>query len=340
MRPFQLLVAVIYVLVPSLASAETWAEKLGYPPEKRVLILHANYMGAAYEFNRPGQELLESGRVQSAGLMVPCPWFEEFAQWCRQHPQHDIGICLTLNSPGTNYRWQPLGGAQSSSLVDADGYMWRSELQLAIRADAEQVAEEIDRQIEKARRAGVQPSHLLPFMGSLLTRPDLARLYLEVAEKNWIPAVMVELTPKNIESLQADGFPLTDEVIELVARYPLPKLDDLHFVPVAESYEEKREKFYELVRGLSPGITQIIAGPADDTAGMQRMTARWQHRVWENQLLSDDQVHQFLQDEGIVLTNWKEIMERFESGASPSLGPAAGETAPPASSDEAAGQKS
>jgi hypothetical protein len=315
MTPERLFFAVIVCFLPNLALGQTWAEKLGYPSGKRVLILHANYMGSAYEFNRPGQELLEQGSIQSASLMVPCPWFEEFAAWARQHPDHDIGICLTLNSPGKLYRWRPLGTTSSSSLTDPDGYLWGSELQLALGVDADQVAEEIDRQIQKAKRAGVRPSHLIPFMGSLLTRPDLAKLYLDVAQRNWIPAVMVELTPKNIEMFRQDGFPITAEMIDLIAQYPLPKLDELHFVPEAESYEETRDHFYQLVRGLPPGLTQIISGPAEQTPAIQRITPNWQHRVWENQLLSDDQVHQFLQDEGIVLTNWKEIMLRFETGA-------------------------
>jgi hypothetical protein len=311
------LIATICLSLPMQTWAATWAEKLGYPPDARVVILHANYMGSAYEFNRPGQELLEKGRVQSASLMVTCPWFEEFAAWCRQNPQYDVGVCLTLNSPGTNYRWRPLGGAESSSLIDADGYLWRTELQFAVRADIEQVAQEVDRQIEKARRAGVRPSHLIPFMGSLLTRPDLMKLYLQVAEENWIPAVMVEMTPENIDAAGEEGFALTDEMIQLAARYPLPKLDALHFVPEAESYEQKREKFYELIRDLPPGLTQIIAGPADRTAAIEHISPSWQLRVWENQLLSDDQVHQFLEQEGVVLTNWKEIMHRFETGAAP-----------------------
>ena len=317
MKRYRLLLTALCLLLPNLVSAETWAEKLGFASDKRVVILHANYMGAAYEFNRPGQELLEKGHVQSASLMVPCPWFEEFADWCRQHPQHDVGVCLTLNSPGTHYRWQPLSGPQSSSLVDADGYQWQTELQFAIRADTNHVAKEIDLQIDKARRAGVRPTHLVPFMGSLLTRPDLARLYLETAERNWIPAVMVELTPKNIESLRNDGFPVTDELVAAVARYPLPKLDDLHFIPESDSYDATRDAFYDLIRRLSPGLTQIVSGPADETAAFQRISPRWQHRVWEKKLLADPKVHQFLADEGIVLTDWKEIMLRFESGAAP-----------------------
>ena len=199
-------IALVALLSPSWANAETWAERLGFPAEKRVLILHANYMGSAYEFNRPGQLLLQQGRIQSASVMVPCPWFEEFAAWSRKHPGYDVGVCLTLNSPGAHYRWRPLSGPDAPSLTDADGYFWRTELQLALRAEAADVAKEFDLQISQARKAGLRPSHLIPFMGSVLTRPDLLRLYLDAAERNWIPAVMVELNETNIEAFREDGF--------------------------------------------------------------------------------------------------------------------------------------
>lgn len=314
---FRVLLAMVCPLMTTASlSAETWAEKLGFPSDARVVILHANYMGAAYEFNRPGQELLEQGHVQSASLMVPCPWFEEFADWCRKNPQHDVGICLTLNSPSANYRWRPLGGDGVSSLVDPDGYLWRTELQFALRADYQQVADELDRQLDKARRAGVRPSHIIPFMGSLLTRPDLMKLYLDVAEENWIPAVIFEMTPENIQAAREEGFPLSEEMIEMAAHYPLPKLDSVHFLPDGESYEKKRDGFYELIRGLRPGLTQIIAGPALESDALEKISPNWQLRVWEYQLLSDPKVHAFLQSEGVVLTSWKEIMRRFETGGS------------------------
>jgi hypothetical protein len=317
-RVFLLMLAFLFTGRGLTLGAETWAEKLGYPADQRVLILYANYLGSAYEFNRPGQEFLQEGIVQAAGMMVPCPWFDEMAAWCRKHPGHDIGICLTLNSPSAMYRWRPLGPAeQTSSLVDADGYLWRSELQVALQVDLEQAEREIQRQIEKARSAGVRPTHLTPFMGSLLARPDLLELYLRTAQRYWIPAVMVDLTPTNIELLRREGFPLTQEMIRLIRDYPLPKLDALHFIPPAATYEEKRDRFYELVRSLPPGLTQIIAAPADQTAAIKLMTTKWQDRVWERQLLADPEVREFLEKEGLMLTNWKEIMQRFETGQQP-----------------------
>ena len=40
-------------------------------------------------------------------------------------------------------------------------------------------------------------------------------------------------------------------IARLIAEYPLPKLDDIRFVPDAESYEQKREEFIALVKDSS-----------------------------------------------------------------------------------------
>jgi hypothetical protein len=310
----------VATMARATSGAETWAEKLGYPAGKRVLILYANHMGAAYEFNRPGQEYLKQGLIQSAGAMPACPWFDEFAKWCRENPGHDVGVCLSFTCPSDLYRWRPISTRESvPSLVDADGFFWRSVLQVALKADPEEVKREIDAQIERARSAGIRPTHLISDQGSVLTRADLTRAYLEAAEKYWIPAVVLELTPSNIELFRAEGFPLEPEMIEAINRYPLPKLDDLRFVPEAASYEAKRDQFYQLVKELPPGLTQIVTLPADRTRALELVSPRWQDRVWESRLLADPQVHQFIENEGVSVTNWIEVMDRFERGNSPDV---------------------
>ena len=55
------------------ARGETWAEKLGYPSDKIVLILHADDIGMCYEANQAAKDYLTAGRIQSAAMMVPCP---------------------------------------------------------------------------------------------------------------------------------------------------------------------------------------------------------------------------------------------------------------------------
>jgi hypothetical protein len=45
---------------------------------------------------------------------------------------------------------------------------------------------------------------------------------------------------------------------------------------------------------------------------LKTITGTWQQRVWESELFADPAVHQFFKDEGIIITNWKDIMNRFE----------------------------
>ncbi len=308
-------------LANTAIAGETWAERLGYPTGKRVLIFHANRMGVAYESNRPGEQLLDAGFLQSVAAMPPCPWFDEFAKWCRSHPGHDVGVNLTLNSHSDVYRWGPVASRENvPSLVDSDGFLWRSELQVAMMADAEEVEHEIHRQIERARSAGIRPTHLTPHLGTLLTRPDLTKIYLETAKRYWIPAVMIEMTPETIKRFKDEGFPLSEETIELILHCPMPKLDDLRFSPDAETYEGTREAFCEMIQELPPGLTQIVMAPADETEALKLLTPRWQNRVWEARLLRDSQVHEFLDKEGVMVTNWIEIMRRFEGGRGPESG--------------------
>ena len=300
----------------SPAAAENWAQRLGYPPEAKVLILYGTQMGVAHEINTAGAQGFEAGTIRSVGVLTPAPWFEQFATWCRQHPDADVGINLTLNSDISGYRWGPVSSRdQVAGLVDADGYLCASLTQTTANAPAEEVKREIDAQIHKAQAAGIRPGHLAPYMGTLFARPDLMEIYLSTARKHWIPAVVIELTPEHISWFRANGVPLDQRTVDLVLDYPLPKLDDLRFVPAAESLDEKRAALLATIDGLSPGITQIIFRPAIESEAIKALDPDWQQRVWESQLLVDPALQERLAAADVVLTDWKEIMRRYDGPA-------------------------
>jgi predicted glycoside hydrolase/deacetylase ChbG (UPF0249 family) len=292
--------------------AETWAERLGYPADSKVLILHANELGLCYETNASGAKLLEEGPVKSGGTMVPAPWFGDWAEWCRAHPDADVGLELTLNSELKNYRWQPSATGLVPTLVDSNGFLWRAPIQTMVNATAGDVEIELREQIARAKMAGLSPSHLTTHLGTLVTRPDFMEVYLRIARQEWIPAMIVELTPEQVERFREQGFPLPDSVIEMLADYPLPKVDDLQFVGEASSYEAKKNDFLKMVSELKPGITQIAFHPAIDSPALPRITRDAQQRVWDSQLFEDAEVRAALAAEGIVITDWREIMQRFE----------------------------
>ena len=307
------LALVVLACFAGQARAETWADRLGYPAGSKVIVLHANELGMCYETSAAGTKMLEEGMVRSAGAMVPAPWFNDLAEWCKAHPEADVGLELTLNSEQQNYRWQPTAvGGLVPSLIDAEGFLWRTPVQTMVNGSTDDVERELRAQIARAKMAGLQPSHLTTHLGTLITRPDLIAVYLRIAREEWIPAMIVELTPEQVQRFQREGFPLPDDIIQLLDDYPLPKVDDLHFVADADSYEAKKHAFLDMLAKLSPGITQIAFHPAVESDALQRITPRWQQRVWDAQLMADEEVRRALQAEGIVLTDWREIMQRFD----------------------------
>src|SRR5262249_32613625 len=157
--------------VPISAAAEeakTWAERLGWPAGNRVLILHADDIGMCYEANAAAQRALSKSEYRSAAAMVPCPWFSEMAAWCVAHPEHDLGLHLTLTSEWQLYRWGPVAPRDSvKGLLDPLGNLFRDVPSVARSAKASEVAAEIRAQLARARQLGMKPSHVDTHMGTL-----------------------------------------------------------------------------------------------------------------------------------------------------------------------------
>jgi hypothetical protein len=62
------------------------------------------------------------GQVTCGSVMVPCPWFREFAEAAAGDPVLDLGVHLTLTSECANYRWAPISTvSRASGLIDDEG---------------------------------------------------------------------------------------------------------------------------------------------------------------------------------------------------------------------------
>ncbi len=291
----------------------TQAERLGFPADKKVLILHADDAGMCREANEAVQQLLLSGHIQSTAVMAPCPAADSMLAWAVAHPGEDVGMHLTLTSEWQTWRWGPVSDpATVPGLLDPDSMLWHEVAQVVAHATPDEVEREIRAQIDKAITLGHRPTHLDTHMGTLYASPAFAERFLKVAMEYRIPANAIDLSDTAVaRQFREAGYPVDDRMIHLLEHYDLPKLDFFTSVPKGKTYEEKKENFKRLVRSLKPGLTEIIFHPSVESDHLKEITHSWQQRVWEYKMFTDPDIIQFFQDEGILFTNWIDIMRRY-----------------------------
>lgn len=292
----------------------TWAEKLGWPAGKKVIMLHADDIGMCPEANIAAKAQLTSGQIQSAAVMIPCPNAEEFISWAIENPTMDIGLHLTLTSEWKDYRWGPITDkTEVPGLIDPEAKLWRSVPEVVQHATAQEVEKEIRAQIEQSIAWGYTPHHIDTHMGTLYGDPSFVKAYIKVAQEYGIPANIIDISnPKVLAIFKEQGYPLDDSVVNMIADYTLPKLDFFTSAPKAKSYEEKVENFKALILGLEPGLTEIIFHPSVETENLKGITNSWQERVWEAKMFGDPELIEFFKKEDVIFTNWREIMKRFK----------------------------
>ena len=135
--------------------------KLGFDAQDRVVIIHADDIGMCQATLSAFADLVDVGLVSSGSVMVPCPWFPEAATWCRNHPAVDVGVHLTLTCEWNGYRWGPLSTRDpASGLLDEEGHFHRRRQSLWQQASPHAVRVEMQAQVERARKAGLDLTHL------------------------------------------------------------------------------------------------------------------------------------------------------------------------------------
>src|SRR5260370_13487094 len=142
------------------SGGKSLAENLGYPRDSKLLIVHADDVGVTHSVNAATIKALDTGLVNSASLMVPCPWFPEIADYAKSHPAADFGLHLTLTSERVYYRWSPVASNDKvPSLVDANGY-FHHDWTATTTIDPKAAELELRPHIHRAYIMGVRPTHL------------------------------------------------------------------------------------------------------------------------------------------------------------------------------------
>ena len=292
--------ALLILLASTLpAQARTIAERLGYPGAAKLLILHADDLGAAHSVDVASFDALDKGAVSSASIMMPTPWVTEVAAYARAHPNADLGIHLTLTSEWQTYRW---GSVESKdrvpSLLDSAGTFPSEDGPVATAAKPLEVEREVRAQIERALALGIHPTHVDSHMGALFTTPELAATYVKVAHDYHLPFLAVRGNPAGAPQAT---FSANDVVLDavIIAGPQVPR-------------DQWKAFYLNAIANLKPGLTEMIVHLGRDDAELQAVTVNhepygsaWRQRDYD--VVTSPEFKKALQDGHVILVTWKEL---------------------------------
>ncbi len=276
------------------------------PAAEIQLILHADDFGMSHSVNRATMELLDSGQVSSASIMMPCPWVAEAAAYARKHPEKDLGLHLTLTSEWKTLRWGPVAPVDKvPGLLDEEGYLWRSEGDVARHASPKEVEIELRAQIEKAKRLGIRFTHFDTHMGTLYTRPDFFDVFAALGKEYGVPVLRVKPQDKEAQA----GIPkaVIDHVMSQTG--PEFRLDRLvrDGAGKAKTLEERKAAYQAVLRGLQPGVAMIIVHLGRLDPELSAATASAAAREGDYEVCRDAATAALLRERGIRLVGWRDV---------------------------------
>lgn len=273
------------------------AQRLGYPANSRLLIIHADDFGMMHTVDTAIEEAFDKHWITSASILVPCPWFPEVAMWAKAHPDADLGIHLALNADWTSYRWSSVSDQpKGSSLLDADGYLPLTTPYVVAHARMSDVETETHAQVSKAAAAGIHITHLDTHMGTIVSSPELFSVYLATGHAYKLPVLLSHGFETYSAKLDPDAIVL-DGVLQIRPGVPQSQWLDA---------------YKKMLQPLAPGTYQLIVHLAHNDAEIQGATfdhpdwgAQWRQNDFD--VVSSPEFQKFLKDQGFILISWKDL---------------------------------
>lgn len=296
------------------AAQPTYAERLGWPAGSKVIIFHSDDMGMCLEGMNGTVRALEAGLVTSVSTMMPCPWVPGWLDYLKKNPEVDNGLHLTLTSEWDHYRWGPVAGKPAvPSLVDEQGCFWDNVDLVIKHGSADDVEKELRAQIDKALTMGMPVTHIDSHMGTLFANLEFFERYVKVGIEYKLP-ILITGPDGYLSNRYEGGLAKTLTATgahERVWAAGLPVLDDATGVSYDwKTTQEKKRMVMQTIRELRPGVTEFIVHCTLRDAHFDAISESGSTRQADYDVMVDPEVIQLVKDEGIILTTWRELMER------------------------------
>lgn len=274
-----------------------------------IAVVNADDLGLSRGVNEGVVEAHRRGIVTSASLMTNLDGFDDAIAAIRAHPRLGVGVHLTLSCG------RPLT-ALPAPLVDAAGRFSRVAVVLAavalrpvLRAA---IRAELAAQLERARAAGVEVTHLDTHHNLHLFAP-LGRMVREIADASGIRWVRFrDQRPLDGVALAAGpgGRARNRAKLALAALLcPVPRAPRGRYVFGAPQLEASSSEaaLASALAALRPGVTEIACHPGRPDAVAAALDPRNRTRECELHALTAPRIAALVAERGIRLASYAEL---------------------------------
>lgn len=279
------------------------AERLGYKPTDKLLIVNGDDAGMCHTANLATIECLETGLMRSTTIMVPCPWFPEIAAYAKAHPEKDFGVHLCHTSEWGKYRWGPVASRDKvPGLIDPQGYLWNDVTEIYTHATPEEALIEARAQIQRALAAGVDVTHLDSHMGTMQLDPRYLKVYLQLGVEFDLPLRMASQA-----TMTRFGYP---ELRAQVAAQGIVSPDDFVYDELKDEGQNVKGFWRGIVKKLKPGVTELYIHAGLPTEELKAITGSWSTRSQEFEAFTrDEEMKKLVADEKIILIGYRPLRD-------------------------------
>lgn len=286
----------------------------------KELILNADDFGLTRGVNEGIIRAHREGILTSATLMANSQAFDDAVELAKTNPRLGVGCHLVL-----------VGGAcvaprrEISSLADREGRLPRSLGMLVAklssgRVRTKEIERELRAQIDKIRRAGIEPTHLdthkhthahprvMKVLGRVAQQMGITRVRkpVENLRDSWNSSRASGSRPWKELASAAAARSVTPVFAALMRKYGLHSPD--HFLGLAMTGRMDKTTLCRLIDTLPEGRTEIMLHPGNCDADLAATGSRLQQqRQLELEALLAPEVRQIAADRGVRLITYREL---------------------------------
>jgi predicted glycoside hydrolase/deacetylase ChbG (UPF0249 family) len=284
------------------------------------LIVNADDLCWTPGVNRGIVEAFRNGIVTSTSLLANGVAFADGVEAARSARGLGVGVHLNLSDG------EPVADRETvMSLLNEEGVFAGGPESLLLRRARRglalgEVEAEWDAQIQKARDAGIEPTHLDGHKHVHML-PGLFEIALRLAKRHGIGAIRVSLEASSLraalsagnkqrgsvvmkQGVQARGLKLlARDAREQAARAGIATAD--YFCGIAQTGELTREGVTQFLKSLPEGTTELMCHPGYADATLQKTVTRLQDsRQKELEILTDTGIRNLVASQGIRLIDY------------------------------------